>query len=69
MFKKFRLWMTAAAAATVGFVGGIQWDQVKNKMEETGAKSQCEARVQADICSIDQACRWDFDAKVCVEKK
>lgn len=72
MFKKFKMWVGAVAVATAGFVGGLTWDDVRkvgDKLEETGAKSQCEARVTADTCSIDQACRWDFDKKICGEKK
>lgn len=68
MFKNLRAWFLGATAAVVGFVGGIQWDEIKSKLEETGVKSHCEGRVTADTCSIDQKCSWDWDAKVCKEK-
>jgi hypothetical protein len=69
MLNRVGFWFATGVAAVAGFVSGINWEGIKDKMEETGVKSQCEGRVQMDACAIDQACRWDFDAKKCVEKK
>lgn len=68
-WKKVKMWIVAGVAATAGAVGGLNWDKVKSKLEETGVKTHCEGHIQADACSIDQRCRWDFDTKKCGDKK
>lgn len=69
MFKSFKVWLAAAAAAVGGWAAHVGWTDLANKAAEHGAKSQCEAHVTTDTCMIDQACTWDFDAKACKDKK